>query len=188
MEIISVSGRSGSVIVSAVRLPQARNKDMTTADKEVMNVFIPEPSYQYKVVILLEPVYPPSAVKLTVKLTRVAVDGQFSVTVPVAEDPGLMVPRLTGVPDASVTAPEPTTSEMAVILVMVAFVAAARPVLVRVKLTRTVDPETVRVPTLTAILGASGVKFATMFAGPFIVRFCGFVLPVSGPPEKLANW
>ena len=137
--------------------------------------------------MVVEAEYPPSAVKLTVKLARVAVDGQLNVTAAVPEAPGLIVPRSIGVPDATDTAPEPATSEMAVMPVMVASLAAPRPVLVRVKLTSTVEPATVRVPTVAARFGAIGVKFATTFAGPFIVMFCGSPLPASAP-EKLANW
>ena len=107
--------------------------------------------------------------------------------VAVAEEFGLIVPRSIGLPDATVTEPEPATSEMAVILVMVALVAAPKPVLVSVKLTSTLEPATVRAPTVAARLGASGVKFATTLAGRLIVRICGLVLPVSAP-EKFANW
>jgi hypothetical protein len=126
-------------------------------------------------------------VKLTVKLTRVAVDGQLNVTVADAAEVGLIVPRSVGAPDITLTAPEPATSVIAVILVIVALVAAPRPELVRVKGADTVEPATARAPTLAARAGVRGVKFATTYVGPLIVTFCGSPLPVS-PPEKLANW
>ncbi len=82
--------------------------------------------------MVLEPEYPPSAVKFTVNFTRVAVAGQLNVTVPVADAVGTTVPRFTGVPEVTVTGPVPATLVIAVMLVMVVLVAAPTPVFVRV--------------------------------------------------------
>jgi len=51
---------------------------------------------------VVEPAYPPSAVKFTVNFTRVALAGQLKVTAPEADAPGAIVPRFSGVPDATV--------------------------------------------------------------------------------------
>ena len=129
-----------------------------------------------------------SAVKLTVKLTRVAVVGQVKVTGPWADEPGLIIPKAAGVPDATVTAPDPATVVMAERPVIMVFVAVPRPLFVSFNVTTRVTPgvPSTLVPTAAARLGASGVKFATTFAGAFIVMLCGLALPVNAP-EKFAN-
>jgi hypothetical protein len=77
--------------------------------------------------MVVEPEYPPSAVKLTVNLTRVAVEGHEKTIVPDAVPPVVIVPRSTGNPEATLTVPEPLSTVIAVIDPIVAFAAVAFP-------------------------------------------------------------
>ena len=99
---------------------------------------------------------------------------------------GAMAPRFTGKPEATLTAPEPVSTAIPVIEVMVAFDAGPEPEFNRLIGTTRVPgvAPSVLTPTDALKRGVTGVKFATTVEFALSDRFCGLVLPDSAP-EKL---
>src|SRR5580704_6777835 len=138
--------------------------------------------------MVVEPEYPPSAVKLTVNRTRVADAGQENTIVPDPVPPVVIVPRSTGTPEATLTVPDPPRTVMPVIAAMVALPAAPNPEFSRVKGTLRVPAAepSVRTPTEAVRAGCRGAKLAVTAESELSVRVCGFAAPVSAP-LKLVN-